>query len=29
VKMLLIEPRGTLNTGEEGGERTAKSDLWI
>ena len=29
VKMLLIEPRGTLNTGEEGGERTAENDLWI
>lgn len=29
VKMLLIEPRGTLNTGEEGGERTAQNDIWI
>lgn len=29
VKMLLIEPRGTLNTGDEGGERTAPSDVWI
>ena len=29
VKMLLIEPRGTLNTGDEGGERTAPSDAWI
>lgn len=29
VKMLLIEPRGTLNTGHEGGERTAESDRWI
>jgi mannose-6-phosphate isomerase-like protein (cupin superfamily) len=29
VKLLLIEPRGTLNTGEEGGERTAQNDLWI
>ncbi|GEP57532.1 cupin domain-containing protein [Reyranella soli] len=29
VKMLLIEPRGTLNTGHEGGERTAKNDVWI
>jgi len=29
VKMLLIEPRGTLNTGGEGGERTAPSDVWI
>ncbi|HKD24142.1 MAG TPA: cupin domain-containing protein [Rhizomicrobium sp.] len=29
VKLLLIEPRGTLNTGEEGGERTAQNDVWI
>ena len=29
VKVLLIEPRGVLNTGHEGGERTAKSDVWI
>ncbi|WP_301153794.1 cupin domain-containing protein [Metapseudomonas otitidis] len=29
VKMLLIEPRGVLNTGEEGGERTAQNDVWI
>jgi mannose-6-phosphate isomerase-like protein (cupin superfamily) len=29
VKMLLIEPRGTLNTGHVGGERTAKNDVWI
>jgi hypothetical protein len=29
VKMLLIEPRGTLNTGHAGGERTAESDVWI
>jgi mannose-6-phosphate isomerase-like protein (cupin superfamily) len=29
VKLLLIEPRGVLNTGHEGGERTAASDLWI
>jgi mannose-6-phosphate isomerase-like protein (cupin superfamily) len=29
VKLLLIEPRGVLNTGHEGGERTAKSDVWI
>jgi mannose-6-phosphate isomerase-like protein (cupin superfamily) len=29
VKMLLIEPRGTLNTGLEGGERTAENDVWI
>ncbi|MGR1217223.1 cupin domain-containing protein [Metapseudomonas otitidis] len=29
VKMLLIEPRGVINTGEEGGERTAQNDVWI
>jgi len=29
VEMLLIEPRGTVNTGDQGGERTADSDVWI
>jgi mannose-6-phosphate isomerase-like protein (cupin superfamily) len=29
VKLLLIEPRGVLNTGHEGGERTAKNGVWI
>lgn len=29
VKLLLIEPRGVLNTGNEGGERTAEDDVWI
>ncbi|AFL49162.1 mannose-6-phosphate isomerase-like protein (cupin superfamily) [Sinorhizobium fredii] len=29
VKMLLIEPRGTANTGQAGGERTAANDIWI
>ena len=29
VKMMLIEPRGVLNTGEEGGNRTATNDVWI
>ncbi|MCQ2004414.1 cupin domain-containing protein [Rhizobium sp. NRK18] len=29
VHMLLIEPRGTLNTGHAGGERTAQNDLWV
>jgi len=29
VKLLLIEPRGVLNTGHEGGERTAVNDIWI
>ena len=29
VKMLLIEPRGVLNTGEERNDRTAENDVWI
>jgi len=30
VKVLLIEPKGVLNTGdEETSERTAKNDVWI
>lgn len=29
VRLMLIEPRGVLNTGNEGGERTAQNDLWI
>jgi mannose-6-phosphate isomerase-like protein (cupin superfamily) len=29
VKLLLIEPRGVLNTGHEGSERTAESNVWI
>ena len=29
VKLMLIEPRGVVNTGEEGGERTAEQDVWI
>ena len=29
VKLLLIEPRGVLNTGHEGGERTAENDQWV
>ena len=29
VKLLLIEPRGVPNTGEQGGERTAPNDVWI
>ena len=28
VKLLLIEPRGVLNTGHKGGERTAANDVW-
>jgi len=29
VKVLLIEPRGVLNTGDQGGQLTAKNDVWI
>jgi len=29
VKLLLIEPRGVLNTGDAGGDRTAENDVWI
>ena len=29
VKMLLIEPRGVPNTGDQGGARTAENDVWI
>jgi mannose-6-phosphate isomerase-like protein (cupin superfamily) len=29
VKLLLIEPKGVLNTGDKGGDRTAKNDVWI
>jgi mannose-6-phosphate isomerase-like protein (cupin superfamily) len=29
VRLLLIEPRGVLNTGDQGGERTAESDVWV
>ena len=29
VKLLLIEPRGVLNTGDETNERTAVNDVWI
>jgi len=29
VKLLLIEPRGVLNTGDEVGARTARNDVWI
>jgi mannose-6-phosphate isomerase-like protein (cupin superfamily) len=29
VKLMLIEPRGVANTGEEGGARTAANDVWI
>lgn len=29
VKMLLIEPRGVLNTGDTQNDRTAPNDVWI
>ena len=29
VKLLLIEPRGVLNTGHEGSDRTAANDVWL
>lgn len=29
VKLMLIEPKGVRNTGEEGGDRTAADDVWI
>jgi len=29
VKLLLIEPRGVVNTGREVGQRTAQNDVWI
>jgi mannose-6-phosphate isomerase-like protein (cupin superfamily) len=29
TKVLLIEPRGVVNTGEAGGEKTAANDVWI
>jgi len=28
-QMMLIEPRGTVNTGEVGGAMTAQNDVWI
>lgn len=29
VQLLLIEPRGVLNTGHAGGDRTAQNDVWV
>ena len=29
VRLMLIEPRGVLNTGDAGGERTAQNEVWI
>ena len=28
-KLMLIEPAGTINTGDSGGELTAKNNVWI
>lgn len=27
--LMIIEPRGIANTGDAGGERTAKNDVWV
>lgn len=27
--MLLVEPRGVVNTGDAGGEKTADNDVWV
>ena len=29
VKMLLVEPCGVINTGDQGGERSAPNDIWV
>ena len=29
VKIMMIEPRGTTNTGDAGGERTVANDQWV
>ncbi|WP_433850756.1 cupin domain-containing protein [Brucella pseudogrignonensis] len=29
VQLMLIEPKGVLNTGRAGGDRTAENDVWI
>jgi mannose-6-phosphate isomerase-like protein (cupin superfamily) len=29
VQLMLIEPVGVINTGEDVGERTAENDVWI
>ena len=29
VKLMIVEPRGVLNTGKEGGELTAALDVWV
>jgi mannose-6-phosphate isomerase-like protein (cupin superfamily) len=29
VKLMLVEPKGVVNTGDAGGEMTAKNDVWV
>ena len=29
VKLMLIEPKGVVNTGDAGGEMTAEGDVWV
>jgi mannose-6-phosphate isomerase-like protein (cupin superfamily) len=29
VKLMIMEPRGVLNTGDQHGDRTAQNDVWI
>lgn len=28
-RIMLVEPAGTINTGDAGGERTAEDNVWI
>jgi len=28
-KIMLVEPRGVTNTGDDGGDRTAPNDVWV
>ena len=28
-KIMLVEPKGVINTGETGGEMTAPNDVWV
>jgi len=29
VKLMLVEPKDVVNTGDAGGEMTAKGDVWV
>jgi mannose-6-phosphate isomerase-like protein (cupin superfamily) len=29
AKVMLVEPRGVVNTGDAGGDRTAANDVWV